>query len=139
MSSKLYRLLIRKARAGKWDARMLNGHPDVSKSLHPYIIEGWARGLVVTSTRDGRHAPTSFHPSGRAVDMGVRAGLVGTLLARWRLVRFQRHLHHRHGRQLAELFGPSNRANRKWGKAITLPEGSPLETLHDDHVHIAVA
>jgi len=139
MSSKLYRLLIRKARAGKWDKRMLCGHPDVSKSLHPYIIEAWARGLIVTSTRDGVHAPTSFHPSGRAVDFGVRAGLVGSLLAHSRLVRFQRHLHARHGRFLSELFGPSNRANRKWGKAITLPEGSPLEQLHDDHVHVAIA
>lgn len=130
------RALRRKARRGVWDNRYLSGHPDVTHRLYPIIMEAVARGLVVTSTRDGVHAPTSFHYSGRAVDFGRAGGY-----RRWflpRLVSFQRHLHTKHGRKLAELFGPSNRANRKYGRAISLPEGSPLEQLHDNHVHVAI-
>lgn len=132
------RALRRKAARKQWDRRFLNGRPDVSSKLYPLIMEAVARGLEVTSTTGGVHAPTSFHYQGRAVDIGVRPGLVGSRLAHWRLVRFQRHVHNAHGRRLSELFGPSNRANRKWGKALTLPEGSGLEQLHDNHVHIAI-
>lgn len=132
------RTLRRKAKRGEWDRRFLGGFPDVSRKLYPYIMEAVASGLVVTSTTGGRHAPGSLHYTGRAVDIGVRSGLVGSKLAHWRLVRFQRHMHTRHGRHLAELFGPSNRANRKWGKAIVLAEGTGLEQLHDNHVHIGV-
>lgn len=133
------RSLRRKAARKQWDKRFLGGFPDVSSRLYPYIMEAVARGLVVTSTTGGRHAPGSLHYTGRAVDIGVRPGLVGSLLAQQRLVRFQRHLHTEHGRYLAELFGPSNRANRKWGKAIVLAEGTGLEQLHDNHVHIGVS
>lgn len=133
------RALRRKARRKVWDRRFLNGHPDVTHRLYPYIMEGVARGLEVTSTRDGVHAPTSFHYSGHAVDFGVRSRLVGSLLAQRRLVAFQRHLHTAHGRKLAELFGPNNRANRKWGRGLWLAEGSSLERLHDNHVHVAIA
>lgn len=130
------RALRRKARRGVWDRRYLGGHPDVHHSLYPIIMEAVARGLVVTSTTDGTHAPSSFHYSGRAVDFGRAGGFRSWFLPR--LVAFQRHLHSKHGRRLSELFGPSNRANRKWGKAIALAEGSPLETLHDNHVHVAI-
>lgn len=130
------RQLRRAARRGEWHDAMLNGHPPVARNLRPYIMEAVARGLVVTSTKDGVHAPTSFHPSGRAVDFGRRGGFRSWFLPR--LVAFQRHLHSKHGRELSELFGPSNRANRKWGVAITLPEGSGLEQLHDNHVHVAI-
>ena len=132
------RELRRKAARGKWDKRFLNGFPDVSSKLYPVIMEAVARGLVVTSTTGGRHAPGSFHYSGRAVDFGVRPGLIGTQFAVVRLARFQRHLHAKHGRRLTELFGPSNRANRKYGKPIVLAEGSGLEQLHDNHVHVAI-
>lgn len=135
------RALRRKARRGVWDSRYLNGHPDVHHSLYPIIMEAVARGLVVTSTTDGVHATGSFHYAARAVDFG-RAGGFRSWFAP-RLVAFQRHLHKTHGRRLSgrrlsELLGPSNRANRKWGVAITLAEGSPLETLHDNHVHVAI-
>lgn len=130
------RALRRKARRQVWDRRFLNGHPDVTHKLYPIIMEAVARGLVVTSTRDGGHAPNSYHYVSRAVDFGRAGGFRSWFLPR--LVAFQRHLHHAHGRNLTELFGPSNRANRKYGKAITLPEGSGLETLHDDHVHVAI-
>lgn len=132
------RVLRRKARLKKWDRRFLNGCPDVESKLYPYIMEAVARGLVVTSTTGGVHAPGSFHYTGRAVDIGVRSGLVGTQFAVLRLTRFQRFLHTRYGSHLSELFGPSNRANRKWGKSIVLAEGSGLEQLHDNHVHVAI-
>ena len=136
MTRATLRELKRKARKGQWDDRMLNGHPPVKKSLRPIIIEAYAFGCVVTSTTDGVHAPTSFHPHGRAVDFGCRVGFHRWFLRR--LVRLQRRLHKRWGSRLSELFGPNNRANRKWGKSIRLAEGSPLETLHDNHVHAAI-
>ena len=132
------RALRRKARRGVWDARFLNGCDAPIRALRPIIMEAVARGLVVTSTTGGVHAPGSFHYSRRAVDFGVRAGLIGTQFAVARLARFQRHLHTHYGDELTELFGPSNRANRKWGKALRLAEGSPLEELHDNHVHVAI-
>lgn len=132
------RALRRKAKRGLWDRRFLNGHPDVEPKLHKFIMLAVARGLVVTSTTGGVHAPGSFHYTGRAVDLGVRSGLVGTQFAVARLVRFQRFLHTHYGSHLTELFGPSNRANRKWGRAIVLAEGSGLEQLHDNHIHVAI-
>lgn len=130
--------LRRKAKKKQWDPRFLNGHGPVDSSLHWVIMEAFLYGLVVTSTTGGVHSKFSLHYSGRAVDFGVEAGLVGTLTAKLRLLRFQRHMHSKHGRRLAELFGPSNRANRKWGKALQLAEGSALEQLHDNHVHVAI-
>ena len=133
--------LRRRAKDQQWHPEMLNGHPDVIPALHPLIMEAIARGLIVTATTDGVHTATSFHyrktnGKGHAVDIGRSWFSVFTFNT---LVRFQRHVHMVHGRKLAELFGPSNRANRKWGKSITLAEGSALENLHDNHVHIAIA
>lgn len=128
--------LRRKARRGIWDDRFLNGHPKVNASLHPVIMRAVAFGLDVTSTRDGVHAPKSFHYEGRAVDFGSNRGFRPWTLQK--LLRFQRREHTRHGKGYSELFGPSNYANRKWGRKIVLPEGSAIETLHDNHVHIAI-
>lgn len=128
--------LRRKAKRKQWDQRFLNGKPETRRALRPIIMEAVARGLVVTSTTGGRHAPTSFHYSGRAVDIGVESW---SPLSTARLLAFQRHLHKVHGRGLAELFGPNNYANRKWGRPLRMPEGSGLESLHDNHVHVAVA
>lgn len=129
------RALRQRAREGRWSPAFLNGKPDVEKALHPYIMEAVARGLCVTSTTGGKHAPNSFHYSRRAVDIGRDTF---TPLSYARLIAFQRHLHKTHGRHLTELFGPSNYANRKWGRPLRLAEGSGLESLHDNHVHVAI-
>jgi hypothetical protein len=114
------------AKARVWNRRMLNGHPgNVTMSTRAYIRRGVAAGLVCTSTSDGQHAPTSFHYSGRAADMGLPASLVGT-----KKVSEARGPHHH-----AELFGPSNVWNVKNGRVISLAEGTALENLHDNHVH----
>lgn len=139
MTTRQLNRLRAKARRGHWDDRMLMGHPDVDPSLHPIIMEALGHyRLIVTSTADGVHAPGSFHYRRRAVDFGVVRSLVGRIIARLRLTRFQRHLHRKHGKKLTELFGPSNRANRKWGRPLVMAEGSALEELHDDHVHVAI-
>ena len=88
--------LRRKARRGIWDDRFLNGHPKVNASLHPVIMRAVAFGLDVTSTRDGVHAPKSFHYEGRAVDFGSNRGFRPWTLQK--LLRFQRREHTRHGK-----------------------------------------
>jgi hypothetical protein len=114
---------------------MFNGHPqNVTMSVRAYVRRGVAAGLVCTSTTDGQHAPSSFHFSGRAADLGLPASLIGTAKGRNRMVTFQRKeahgpIHH------AELFGPDNHANVKNGQIITLQEGTALENQHDNHVH----
>lgn len=134
-------LLIHKARRRRWDNRMLNGHPgNVTPKVRSAIMRGVAAKLVVTSTTDGVHADRSYHNAkvwgeGRAVDLGLPGHLVGTAKGRARLVSFQRAEHRRGGQR--ELFGPDNRCNRKNGAALTLAEGSALEDLHDNHVHLA--
>ncbi|MDQ3276266.1 MAG: hypothetical protein M3Q39_14900, partial [Actinomycetota bacterium] len=74
------------------------------------------------------------HYKKRAVDLGNKQP--GTAAARKRLVRYQRELaSNPHG--LLEVFGPENGSCVKNGRRIGLAEGTPLENLHDDHLHIA--
>ena len=128
--------LRKKAKKRQWDPRMLNGHPDVVSSLRPVIMRAVARNLDVTSTTDGRHSKNSYHYVKRAVDFGSNKGFRPWALLK--LLAFQRYEHTYHGREYAELYGPSNRANRKYGNPVRLREGSSLETSHDNHVHIAI-
>ncbi len=129
------RALVRnRAKRGVWDPRMLGGFPEPDKRLRRYIMRGIVRGLIVTSTTGGGHASTSWHYKKRAVDMGNRRP--GTPAARARLVRFQRELAAKPA-GLLEVFGPENGACVKNGRRIGLAEGTPLENLHDDHLHIA--
>lgn len=129
--------LRNKAKRGIWDPRMLNGHPgNVTAEVKLAIMRGVAAGLVVTSTTDGRHARTSLHYVGKAVDLGLVSWEVGTRKGRDKLVSFQRS-EARHPERLAELFGPANRLNVKNGNPLTLAEGSALEDLHDNHVHVS--
>lgn len=129
------RALVRnRAKRGVWDPRMLNGQPDVEPHLHRRIMRGIAIGLVVTSTTGGRHATTSWHYKKRAVDLGNAKP--GTPQARARLVRYQRELADKPG-GLLEVFGPENGSCVKNGRRISLAEGTPLENLHDDHLHVA--
>lgn len=137
-------LLRAKARAGAWDPRMLNEHPgNVTMAVKREIMRGVAAGLVVTSTTDGVHTRTSLHypwigGKGRAVDLGLRPHQVGTHRGRRLLVRHQRRCH-KHPERYLELFGPDNRACVKNRARITLTEGTSLEDLHDNHLHIGPA
>lgn len=118
--------------------RMLRGHPgDITREVRRVIVHGLEHGLIVTSTTDGGHAPTSFHftKPGRAVDLGNE--VPGTPAARARMVAFQRFLLNKFGPgAFLELFGPENSLAVKNGVQFTLPEGSALENLHDTHVHV---
>jgi hypothetical protein len=118
---------------------MLNGHGgDVTPAVKKTIVRAVRAGLVVTSTTGGHHAPGSYHYSrpGRAVDVGLPASLVGTAEGRRRMVTFQRK-EARHAERYDELFGPDNDGCVKNGVRISLGEGTPLENLHDSHVHLA--
>lgn len=125
-----------KARAGRFDTRMLNGHPgNIGPACKKAVCRGVAAGVVVTSTTDGKHATTSYHYHGAAVDFGLRAREVGTAKGRAKLVRFQRAELKRGASRYNELFGPDNAACVKGGRRVTLTEGTGLENLHDNHVH----
>lgn len=124
--------LRNKARAGLWDPRFLIGwdgrhFPDPrDRRARRFIMRGYAAGLRVTSTTGGKHAPGSYHYSGRAADMA------GGLQA---MLRFQRwEARYRHGHYL-ELFGPDRHACVKNFRHLTLAQGSQLEVLHRNHVH----
>src|SRR5829696_6143802 len=132
------RLRASAARAQVSSSALLNGHSAPKPPAFERVIaRAHARGLVVTSTNDGKHAATSFHYRDRAVDFGVPGPLIGTKQGRDRLVAFQRELA-RHPRGLAELFGPDNAACVKNGAIRPLAEGTDLENQHDNHVHVAI-
>lgn len=113
-----------------------NGHEwwnltPAAKQLLAFAVEDY--GLVCTSiTRDWGTGSHHEEIPTRGFDA---AGV--------RMVEFQRDL--RYGRikgyplsTLLELFGPDNAACADNGAATTLPEGSPNEELHDNHVHAFV-
>lgn len=137
-------LLRAKAKTGSWDDRMLNGHPgNVTMAVKREVMRGVAAGLVVTSTTDGVHTRTSLHypwigGKGRAVDLGLLSRQVGTRRGRALLVRHQRRCA-RHPERYLEVFGPDNRACVKNRQPIVLTEGTGLEDLHDNHLHLGVA
>lgn len=113
---------------------MLNGRSgNISLACRRFIVRAVNAGLTVTSTTGGGHAVGSYHwprarnYRGRAVDV---AGPYS------RMVAFQR-AEARRPRRFHELFGPSNTANVKNGRTVTLAEGSALESNHDTHVHAA--
>lgn len=127
--------LRNKARTGRWDDRMLNGHAgNINLATRKFIMRGVALDLVCTSTTGGQHAPSSYHYKGAAADMGLPSSLVGSAKGQERMLRFQRQ-EAGHADRYLELFGPDNKACVKNGRVITLAEGSPLENLHDNHVH----
>lgn len=123
----------------RFEKSMLNGHPNnVTLAVKRVIVRIVNHGLVVTSTTDGRHAPTSFHftQPGRAVDAGHDPQTVSAVEGRRRKEEFQRDLLRRGARHFDELFGPINNACVKNGVQITLVEGTALEENHDTHVHV---
>lgn len=130
----------RRRRYRRFHRWMLNGHPgNVTRGVKRVIVRIVNHGLVVSSTTDGSHSPTSWHFTnpGRAVDAGQDWTKDDAAEGRRKKVRLQKTLLRQGRRKWAELFGPDNVANVKNGVRITLVEGSPLETLHDTHVHAA--
>lgn len=109
-----------------------NGHEPVQgRTLRKAVRIALAEGLVVTSTTGGTHTATSYHYQGRAVDLG--SGSVA------QMERAQKAIVRKVGvSNLTELFGPANTPWVKNGVGISGAEGSALENLHDNHVHVAV-
>lgn len=135
-----------KATLGWYDKRMFAYNSRSSRVNHGAKLTAMrmnAAWMVVTSTTDGAHAPGSYHSSGRAVDGGLPAALVGTRKGRARLVAFQRQefsawaAGKRPG--LVELIGPDNNLIVLRGAHAPLAEGTALENQHDNHVHVAYA
>jgi hypothetical protein len=128
-----------KAKLGRWDPRMLNGHDgNVTPATKRFIRRGVAAGLVCTSTTGGTHAPNSFHyqrwhGKGRAADLAAPMTRVGL----WRMKLFYRREYRREkanrGTQYSELFGPG-RHYIKNGQRF--PGQFPG---HGNHVHGAPA
>lgn len=121
-----------KAKLGRWDDRMLNGHPgNVTPAVKRFIRRGVASGLVCTATTNGTHATGSYHymRPGRAGDMAAPMTRIGL----WRMKMFyrrevKRELHDG-GTQYLELFGPG-KTYIKNGRR--LPGQFPG---HGNHVH----
>jgi hypothetical protein len=141
--ARLRTYLNAKARLGIYDKRMLGyyGVPHIaSEGCQKAICRAYAAGLVPTATTNGTHASTSYHYLARAVDFGVRRTLIGTMTGAARLVTFQRKEMWRrdHGRiNPVELIGPTNALTVLRGHKTALAEGTPLEQMHDNHVHEA--
>lgn len=110
-----------------------NGHPALrSGRLRRTVKRANKRGLYVTATTNGVHATNSYHYQRRAVDV---AGTFAEMCA------FQRAEYARAKRmgfwRYKELLGPINSLCILNGRPTTIAEGSDLETMHDNHVHVA--
>lgn len=140
-NSALLVYLISKARLGRWDERYcmhFGVDPNVHAPVRKFITRGYAHGLVPTSTTGGQHAPGSYHFQHRAADMGARLGTSAATGLK-RKQRFQASEFRRFKRgtrvRAIELLGPINNQCVLKGQPTTLGEGTPLETMHDTHVH----
>lgn len=100
-----------------------NGHPsNVTDAVKGAAKRANQAGLYVTATTDGIHAPTSWHPSGNAVDV---AGPVSAMIS------FQRAEAKRGYGKYRELFGPDS---------FYIKNGARFNSAfpdHGDHVHVA--
>jgi hypothetical protein len=143
--ARLRTYLNAKARLGIYDKRMLGyyGVPYIAnRGCQKAICRAYAAGLVATATTNGTHAATSYHKLGKAVDFGLRRTLIGTRKGADRLVTFQRKEMWRrdhHKIRPVELIGPTNSQVVLRGHKTALAEGTPLEQMHDNHVHEAYA
>ncbi len=118
-----------------WKPSMLNGHPpNITDDCRKVLIRASKAGLRCTSTTDGGHASTSYHYSGRAVDVADALTPEGIQnMKNFQKAEFERGLKAGY----KELFGPLNDKCIKNGAALTLAEGTALENQHDNHVHLA--
>lgn len=138
----------RRDRLRRWIAQhegfqpyMANGNPYeklTAEAKHGMYLD-FRDGNYITSTYegfpgDGVHSDTSGHyiqnqPDGKARCWDAGAGSQGPM------VKAQRREAKRVGSFLIEMFGPQNDLEYKNGVQFTLPEGDPLETMHDNHKH----
>lgn len=109
----------------------------LNANVSPFVKKVVAWGildydLVATSLARDYVPPggstTSFHLNGHAGD-----------IAGPRMSEFQQAVFNlfKGNADMWELFGPINGDCLKYGAAIYLGEGTPLENLHDTHVHVA--
>ena len=132
---KNYRARLRSEHAIPPVKNLLRGHPAPhSKYLLRAIARAHKLGLVVTSTTGDKHAKTSWHYQGLAVDFGIVPGSMSLDEKTRRLIRFQKELY-KDGPRLLELFGPDTKAVIKNGNRWTMTPG--LASDHRDHVHLA--
>lgn len=123
---------LRSAAQPKFQPWMANGYDwrGSCPQVRRYIARAVAAGLTCTSLKRNFIPPggstTSLHLSGRAGDAAGSADK----MAAFQLAEYDRDKGHS-----VELFGPSNDVCLVHGAPYTMPEGSPLETLHDTHVH----
>lgn len=131
--------LILKARTGRWDnryCRYFNVPLPRTNAVKRFIMRGFGAGLVVTATTNGVHAPGSYHKLGRAADLGLRSGEIGTARGLRKMQRFQESEFRRHATLgHLELIGPINNRVILRGRVSPLSEGTALEQAHDNHVH----
>lgn len=138
----------RRDRLRAWIARhrtfqpyMANGRPWIKltpEARHGIFLD-FKQGLYVTSTYegypgDGVHATSSGHyvqnqPDGRARCWDAASTSVEKMVAA------QHREARRAGAFMVELLGPDNAFEYKNGLRYTLPEGDPLEEMHDNHKH----
>lgn len=123
---------------------MANGKPyeKLTPEARYAIYLDFRGGNYVTSTYegfpgDGVHATSSYHyiqnqPDGKARCWDAGAG------TRAPMAKAQLREAERCGSFLIEMFGPENDFAYKNGVRFTLPEGSELETMHDNHKHTCI-
>jgi hypothetical protein len=130
-----YRARLRKEYATPPVKNLLRGFPAPhSKYLLRAIARAHKLGLVVTSTTGDKHAKTSWHYQGLAVDFGIVPGSMSLEEKTRRLIRFQRSLA-KDGPKLLELFGPDTKAVIKNGRPAVMSPA--IASDHRDHVHLA--
>lgn len=138
-----------KARRGRYDDRMFRYYgvsPKVNIGCRRAARRAVAAGLVPTSTLRNNgtgswHDQRNANGEGHAIDFGLIETEIGTARGRRRMLRFQgaEHRRHRDGElpRMLELIGPDNGLVVLRDTETSLPEGTPLETQHDTHVHEA--
>lgn len=131
---------------------LFNGQPgNVNRRVRATIKRARKYGLVPTFTTNGTHSLGSWHKPwpgrnrlGAAVDLGFTRRDFERLTPeqrRGRLIAFQL-AEYRFAKRMGfhtfqEILGPDNEYVLLKGGRTDLVEGTPLETMHESHVHIA--
>jgi hypothetical protein len=136
-----------KAACGFWDDRYCDYYgvsPDVVGGARRFIMRGYARGLVPTSTKREPVGAGSYHNArdakgrGKGVDLGRRRH-ISAAKGMAMQARFQRSEFRAWQRgkrpNMVELIGPDNNHTVLRDAHSPIGEGTPLETQHDTHVH----
>lgn len=120
---------------------MANGNPYeklTAEAKHGIYLD-FRAGLYVTSTYegfpgDGVHSTGSGHYVQNQPDGKARCWDAGAA-SREPMAKAQVREGERAGSFMVELIGPENTWEYKNGVRYTLPEGNPLEEMHDNHKH----